>query len=120
MRPPNLRMVGHKPEVSGFVASSNRIEKKKNGEEKPVSFRSSQEAVPMGEDAGPAIVGMSQGLTLPGPKNSYMVARVDVWCSLPSKTDDESIKKTQDRITLLLDKRLEHEAGVIRKFFEST
>lgn len=72
-----------------------------------------------GGEEGPGIVGISQGLTIPGPKGSYMTARVDVFLYLPCAADLGSANRVYDRCKVFVDGKLDELAGEVKEFFSS-
>ena len=61
-----------------------------------------------------AYVGISLGLTIPGPRNSYMVARVDVACYLPCENNDDDIRETYKHADALIQEVLEEQVTEIK------
>ena len=67
------------------------------------------------EATGTAQVGVSIGLTIPGPSGSYMAARVDAWCTLPCHPDE--IEAAYERATGYVQARLVVDAQEVKQFF---
>jgi hypothetical protein len=72
-----------------------------------------------GDPAETAIVGLSLGLTIPGPPNTFLSARVDAAVYLPSRTDSASLQKTKARIREFIQKAIEEDVEEVDSFFKS-
>lgn len=70
----------------------------------------------VGEE-GPGIVGVSQGLTIPGPKGSYAAARVDVSVYMPCGADKASVERVLASCKEVVDDHLDRMAEEVRVFF---
>lgn len=68
---------------------------------------------------GPAQVGFSFGLTIPGPDRSYLSGRVQVDVSLPSAADDASLNTTLERAKAIVEKHMDAEVAEIDAFFKA-
>lgn len=93
--------------TGGMIASRQIVKREKDKTESVVDEQADTRPINgnIGEDG---LVGMSLGITLPGPKNSYMAARIDVICYLPTHTKtDEQVKRTFKRVEDLVQEELE-------------
>ena len=69
---------------------------------------------------GPAgISGVSYGLTIPGPKNSYMTARIDVAVYLPHGEGADAARRAVEKAAELVQEKLERHAADVTAFFDS-
>ena len=65
------------------------------------------------------ISGVAYGLTIPGPPNSYMSARVDVSCFLPHGPTTDDAVETFGKAAAIVQKQLETHAAEIVEFFKN-
>lgn len=65
------------------------------------------------------VSGVSQGLTIPGPPNSYWSARVEVSCFLPHGPTDEDAKVAIERASNIVQGALSDEALEIQDFWKN-
>ncbi len=91
----------------------------KNGkEEETIKVNSRNSVFP--HDTGPASVGVSLGLTIPGPPRSYMAARVDISVVLPCGVTKEELVAAKARASALVNQFIAEEAKDIRSYFSDS
>jgi hypothetical protein len=69
--------------------------------------------------AKPATAGVSMGFTIPGPKNTFLSARIDAWCSVPCGNSDEEIQGAMTHCCELIQNQLADSASVAQEFLDA-
>lgn len=100
----------------GGVASKAIIRRERDGEETVIE--QTLDRIPSEpQGSGQGIVGVSQGLTIPGPKGSYMAARVDVAVYLPCANSVEDAQRVLGVCKELGDSYLDALSSEVTDFF---
>lgn len=96
------------------------MKREKDGDETVTWEKSSAQQVASVETASgfSGISGVSLGLTIPGPRGSYKVARIDVSCYLPHGPSDAEAKAAIERASNICSERLGDDADEIVKSLE--
>ncbi len=81
------------------------------------ALHSQEESTPVHGEPGPAMIGLSMGVTIPGPPKSYMSARIDAHCYLPCGTSDADIDAAYARAADKIQERLEQDSQTVNEFF---
>lgn len=101
--------------ITGGMIANRQTLKRENKSETVVSEDTKVTMHP-GATEENGLVGASLGLTFPGPKNSYMSARIDISCYLPTKTgSDDDIRATFRRVDSLVQAELESQVDEAKK-----
>jgi hypothetical protein len=108
---------GSPTRANGSVTSGWEAERShKGGAKEIVAGETNVEG--LGFAPGDARVGVTVGLTIPGPRQSYMMARVDAHCTLPCEANEESVNRAFEKATELAQARLENISLDVKKFFD--
>lgn len=102
--------------ATGGVAAGHEIEHTDREKNKTLLAGDSRVQVRGGN--GDAYVGQSIGFTIPGPKGSYLSARVDAHCYLPCGTDPAEIRAAYQKCKDLISAELETDSRDVAKFFD--
>jgi hypothetical protein len=90
---------------------------KEDGETLPGSDSSRTKVLRTNRDDETAYVGAGLGLTLPGPAKSYLSARVDAFCYLPSAPDAASLHAAKLRAKEFVNEAIKEDVEEAQKFF---
>ena len=107
----NVGSARAKPNPSGAVTTSREILNRRD----IVGGGGSSESLPVDSPEHTAIAGINLGVTVPGPPNSYMSARIDVFGYVPAIPTDEGMRAALERITAICQERLELEVEEANK-----
>lgn len=100
--------IAHHP--TGQMTSSRQIVRtEKDRTEKVLDEATAVESLAHDSPDHTGLTGINLGLTIPGPKNSYMTARIDVFAFVPAVPTDEGMKAALERVSNLAQERLELE-----------
>jgi hypothetical protein len=100
--------IAHQP--TGQLTSNRQIIQDRRAKPEVVVEEDTKcESLSMDSPAHTALAGINIGLTIPGPKNSYMAARIDVFGFVPALPSDEGMRAAYERVANLAQERLELE-----------
>jgi len=112
-RPPTLGAKTPPRAIQGKVQSSTTLVRKdRDGDEQELRSDHSVVEVPGVTGSGLGTVGCSLGLTIPGPRGSYMSARADVWVYLPTDGSEESSRQVAEKARTIAQEALDEAAQV--------
>ena len=100
---------------SGQVNGTVEIDQTRDGEKELLHAR--EESTPIHGGSGQAMIGLSMGVTIPGPRGTYMSARIDAHCYLPCGTSKAEIDSAYARAADLIQERLEQDSQTVNEFF---
>lgn len=102
--------------VKGLIASNRQIVRKERDNTETVLEEAGQvDNLEADSPAHTGMAGINLGLTIPGPKGSYMTARIDVFGYVPALPSDEGMRAGFARISNLAQERLEMEVDEARE-----
>ncbi len=102
---------------SGSVTGGHEIERSERSGEKTLIGGDSRSIV-VPPRTGQAMIGLGMGVTIPGPKGSYLSARIDAQCYLPCEPNAESIRKTYAEAGDRVQEQLMQDGRTVELFFK--
>ena len=75
------------------------------------------ERVDVDATKGSGSSGLLLSFTMPGPPNSYMSARIEVWTELPHGPTADDARKTHQRCEEIVSDKMEDLAATVQEYF---
>jgi len=112
-----MKPVIKKPIKKGKLSTQASLTKKEKGKQTVLKDETQTKHIDTNGDVS-ASVGLSMGLTIPGPKGSFASARIDVSVSIPCGAGDADVKNAYIRAGNLVQDELESSSQQIIEFFK--